>query len=289
MITKLETVTPEQARAWLEKNEGNRGIRESWVNALAGMIQRGQWAETHQGIAFATGGRLIDGQHRLHAIVRAGKPVRILVTRGLDEEVYVHIDGGKSRTLQDRLKLIGDSTAANTYAVSITRNYYVCTIGRGKAMGTLTVDALENLFLTMPDEITKVALMFSRHRIRSVTTAAVGAGCSQYLRFHPKAGEEFLEQLVTGTEIESGSGPHLLRDALLSGRITNHELESYWKTISATQMHHADRRSTRLFVATTDWAGNHYQKEIDRIQRRNELGAKSQKKRWAEKKKAAEA
>jgi len=61
---KVEMVTPQLAEKYLEKNIENRRVREWWVNSLAGAIRRDEWILTHQGIAFDTNNRLIDGQHK---------------------------------------------------------------------------------------------------------------------------------------------------------------------------------------------------------------------------------
>jgi hypothetical protein len=99
--TNLETVTPAMARAMLECNTKNRRMRPSWVKFLARCITEDRWHVTHQGIAFNGDGTLLDGQHRLAAIVQANKPVKVMVTRGLDCDAMYAIDGGKTRDICD--------------------------------------------------------------------------------------------------------------------------------------------------------------------------------------------
>jgi hypothetical protein len=67
-------VTPEMASKWLrENNENNRGIKTQVVKKYARDLLDGNWRVTHQCIAFDARGMLVDGQHRLSAIVLAGK------------------------------------------------------------------------------------------------------------------------------------------------------------------------------------------------------------------------
>ena len=73
MKTEVVLVTPLLAKKWLERNTDNRDIRPSVVTGLAESITRGEWVLSHQGIAFAKSGRLLDGQHRLLAIVEANR------------------------------------------------------------------------------------------------------------------------------------------------------------------------------------------------------------------------
>jgi hypothetical protein len=94
-------VTPEIAKQYLSLNEDNRRVRNTWVDYLAHSIKSGEWQSTHQGIGFSKSGRLLDGQHRLMAIVKANIPVYIMVTYGLDENVFSAIDNGIKRTDED--------------------------------------------------------------------------------------------------------------------------------------------------------------------------------------------
>lgn len=108
MITTLECITPEQAAEYLENKAPNRTIRRRDVNKLARDIMRGEWKLTHQGIAFDTEGRLIDGQHRLSACVLANMPIKVLVTRGVTADDGMMIDRGIKRTFLDGLNISGE-------------------------------------------------------------------------------------------------------------------------------------------------------------------------------------
>ena len=111
-------ITPELAADWLKANRKNRSLREWGVNSLILDIQNDSWMTTHQGIAFDADGNLIDGQHRLLAIVRAGKPVLAVVSTGWPAEVgrknganrrtMDAVDRGRARTLADQLHLQHD-------------------------------------------------------------------------------------------------------------------------------------------------------------------------------------
>lgn len=103
--TRVVLMTPEMAAALLERNTDNRHVRKPHVKYLAGIIERGEWILTNQGVGISKSGRLLDGQHRLMAIVMADKPVNIQVTEGLDDEAYMAIDTGITRSGTDVTKL----------------------------------------------------------------------------------------------------------------------------------------------------------------------------------------
>ena len=103
MKTELMMITPKVAREMLECNTANRPLRPGVVATLATAFKRGEWRITHQGIAFATDGRLLDGQHRLTFIsdLPDKSEVPMLVTTGLSDDAFQAIDQGKARTVRD--------------------------------------------------------------------------------------------------------------------------------------------------------------------------------------------
>lgn len=105
---EVKTITPAMASEMLNKNNGNRNISQAKVQYYARIMREGSWKLTHQGIAISTTGNIIDGQHRLVAIVQYGKPIDFIVTiveadDGLGELTAVGqpIDIGKIRSISD--------------------------------------------------------------------------------------------------------------------------------------------------------------------------------------------
>jgi len=73
-------------------------------------MSRGDWKVTHQGIAFSIGGVLVDGQHRLAAIVEADIPVEMTVFTDVNEGTFDVLDTGKRRNAADVLSLEGEKS-----------------------------------------------------------------------------------------------------------------------------------------------------------------------------------
>lgn len=125
MRARVEKVSPSLARKWLDKSATirQRGVRKNRVDKLAHAIESGQWQITHQGIALSPEGEVLDGQHRLLAIIQADETVQVLVTRDVPYDVFHSIDTGASRTPSDSLKIAG-FTDTNVVA-SMIRNVLV--------------------------------------------------------------------------------------------------------------------------------------------------------------------
>lgn len=100
MITaKMETITPEIAKKYLEKNTRNyRSLSKNTVDTYAEDMKIGKWEENGECIAFYENGDLFDGQHRLHAIVKSGVTLRMMVERGIPNSTTI-TDWGSARTI----------------------------------------------------------------------------------------------------------------------------------------------------------------------------------------------
>jgi hypothetical protein len=106
MKASFRTITPVQAKQMLKKNlRHNRDVRGDRVSHWADQMRKGEWINSHQGIAFDTNGNLCDGQHRLMAIVEANVSVKMMVTHGVPAEVFQICDCGLTRTISDRTNI----------------------------------------------------------------------------------------------------------------------------------------------------------------------------------------
>jgi hypothetical protein len=105
-------VTPKLAGQWLKANFVNRKVSDDVVMAYARDMRNGVWAPTHQGVAFNDRNELIDGQHRLYAIVACGLTIKMMVTVGLPSQINGKemttmdcVDRGRTRSVADQLKI----------------------------------------------------------------------------------------------------------------------------------------------------------------------------------------
>ena len=111
MRSRVQTVTPKKAAEYLERNTANRPLSQRTVREFAQAICRGEWRVTHQGIAFDTTGALVDGQHRLAAIIEADTPVEMTVFTDVPVGAFDVLDTGKRRNAADALAIEGEKSA----------------------------------------------------------------------------------------------------------------------------------------------------------------------------------
>ena len=110
-------VTPDLARTWLRTNTHNRKLRDRAVADYARDMTAGHWTLNGEAIKFATDGTILDGQHRLHAVIAADLAVQMLVVVGLDPAAQETMDTGRKRTTGDVMGLRGEANAHTLAAV----------------------------------------------------------------------------------------------------------------------------------------------------------------------------
>lgn len=116
MNITLEKVTPERARDLLALNRHNRPLRQRYVQALATDMTAGNWRLNGEAIKIAKDGLLLDGQHRLAAVIESGATVEMMVVVGLDISDQETMDTGRKRSLADVLALRGEENVASLAA-----------------------------------------------------------------------------------------------------------------------------------------------------------------------------
>ncbi|UBB15450.1 hypothetical protein [Comamonas odontotermitis] len=141
MKTEIINVTPAMAATWLSCNSSNRTLRRSTVEGLKAAFKRGEYVPTHQGIAFSTGGVLLDGQHRLTAIseLRDGS-FPMLVTRGLSDEAFKAMDIGVKRTAADALRSEDRRLVETARLIAA-----ICVHNKSSVTPTMLIPIIENI------------------------------------------------------------------------------------------------------------------------------------------------
>ncbi|WP_234440540.1 hypothetical protein [Streptomyces rimosus] len=219
---KIETVTPERAQKWLsENNRGNRQLSTGHVASLARALERNEWRVHHQGIAFTTEGRLLDGQHRLAAIVQARKSAEIMVARGVDPATFSVMDTGKRRTARDLLHLEGEKRAQQL-AAALRGLFLYRRAPKAGWLGpsaSLSHDQLRNLLNENPGIRSALEKGFSLNReVRlSITAAAVGWHVTSTDR--PDINQDdWYEGLATGANLKRNDPRLVLRNTMFALR-----------------------------------------------------------------------
>ncbi len=171
---KVMLVTPDVAQRWLnESNTHNRPLRNNLVDRYAAAMKRGEWKLTAEPIAFCgpysdecneqQGVTLINGQHRLWAVVESGITCEFTVWWGCEPDEFSVIDQNAPRTLGDVLSTtrrdLPNSTLIASVCSTTARFGLGLTSHSNGACGSLKLRPaqVESMLLCMEPELIAVA------------------------------------------------------------------------------------------------------------------------------------
>ena len=147
---KLINVTPEIARGWLTFNTNNaRKLSKSVVDVYASDMAEGRWNECSDIICFS-GGNLINGQHRLSAVVQSGVTVPFYVHMDWHGEVF---DAHRRRSISALLSIKGIPRAQ--YVASMLTLWDIskeCTVATSTAHVGQSQARLDYLYSQMQEQ-----------------------------------------------------------------------------------------------------------------------------------------
>lgn len=219
MKVSTKKITPSLAKTWLRKNTNNRHVDGKAVTRIADDIARGRWVDNGQSIVFDTDGVLRDGQHRLHAVIEAGIPVRSVVVTGVSKDSMSTIDCGKSRTFADVCMINGEANA-NTLA-AVAKIAWLYASGKVFARIRPTNSEMEVFLDENPDLRDSAAVGQSLSRVG--WGSILGAAHWVFNRQNPSKAEVFFEGLRTGSDLGSRSPVLHLRNRLLETKVDKHK------------------------------------------------------------------
>lgn len=135
-VVEYETcfIDPQQAEELLTLNTSNRPMNKAHVSFLAEQMRTNSWQFAGDPIRISESGVLLDGQHRLAAIVESGTTQLILILRNLPNETFHVMDTGRMRKSGDVVAIAGHKNAA--LLASVARS--IVNYQRGVIGNTLT-------------------------------------------------------------------------------------------------------------------------------------------------------
>lgn len=256
----LMTITPVVAAEWLKRNTSkNRKVHAGLVLKYAEDIRAGRWQINGSTIVMASTGAIIDGQHRLLAIVEAQRPVQAMVVSGVNDAAFETIDTGRARTPADVLSIMGYTNTADLAA-----------LGRLDALWEKHGTIAENGRLAMPttqEIVANVNERFDAYIVAISRTSALrklfGAG-SMWAWYFGRLGELdvsdrdfFFERLADGQGLVEGDPIYALRSALVNARLRSRSMPRSWvggMIVKAWNKYRTHERIKHLsFNATEDY------------------------------------
>lgn len=114
---ELQWIGPDKANEYLATNVCNRACSKAAVKRWAETMRAGAWKLSSDAIAFDWNGVLINGQHRLNALIQTGATMPFLVGYNFPPESKNSLDVGKKRSLHEILTINGYPITINEVAI----------------------------------------------------------------------------------------------------------------------------------------------------------------------------
>ena len=220
MKAELRTITPEIASEMLECNTRNRPLTEPHVASLVKEMKGGRWKINGDMIRISVDGMILDGQHRLTAVVRSGMTIQSWVIDGLPNDVFDTIDVGKRRSSGDTLVCRGEQNAHRLSAALIMIDKYMT--GRVEKTVKYSNTEVEGLLAKYPD--VRLSLMTSTNGKGLLLPSVLDACHYLFSKKDPALTEVFMEKIFKGVGLEEGDPFYVLRERLLVNSHSNAKL-----------------------------------------------------------------
>lgn len=231
-VTKL--VTPEIAKEILENNTGNRKVTQNHVDFLASQMKNGQFSMTGETIKISKTGNLIDGQHRLNAIIKSGVCLELAFCVGLEDEIFDKIDTGRTRTASDILSVKGFSQVNELASAVRTINRLEKKV-KNEFSGTSQMSSHDILeFVNNNQNILEIVkwVCTRNPRFRMMSSGAIAALYYLFEKRDAKRVDEFFDAYYTGIGILDNNPIYVLRNRLIMDSTNKTKLKSIDKAIA---------------------------------------------------------
>lgn len=217
-------ITPALAVAYLTHAAPNRPLRKTRLAAYIRDMESGNWQVTGIPILFNSAGELVDGRHRLTALVEAGSTINMLIIRGIANSAVDVIDTGIVRSFGDVLSIHGEASANLAKAIAaLTKRSFLWDQGiylqlGGSYGGLVTHKELGAYLEKHPELHDQAAHTNGKDRQPPGVPASVFGHCYRlFSEIDADQAEDFCIRWQTGADLTKGSPILHLRERISAG------------------------------------------------------------------------
>jgi hypothetical protein len=241
MQAKVEQIGVERAVQLLAMvdNGMQRNLSANTVDRYAADMAAGMWKENGDAVRISASGKLVDGRHRLSAIIKSGCQIRAVVITGLDDIAIRTIDRGKRRTMRDVFRCAGFGELANNGEVA--RLWVLLHNGNNP----VTDAEILQCAVTHSEALGFVGSAFRCHA-RGIERAPVRLAAAELYERSKEHAESFVARLSDGEQLANGNPILTLRNYLLL-RVNDSTEGIYEKAVAACLAHMQGRQLLKLY------------------------------------------
>lgn len=219
-----QLITPEVAKKIIESNTRNRRVDRNRVTLYSNEIKEGRWkSDTAETIKISKTGVVLDGQHRLHAVILANTPTYFVIASDLADDVFDVLDTGKSRTGADVFKIEGiknDTIASAIIAAhdGFANGFRAISNKQYRLTNSQLLDEYYSKPVFWQTVVTKTQRWYVSFS-KVLAPSIIGGLYAVFYKINQHDSDVFFEQLSTGLNIECDS-IGLLRNKLIQDKIS---------------------------------------------------------------------
>lgn len=263
----LELWTPDKAREILEytaaqgfvNRQETKGGTDRGIAAYARMMKNGEWDSTNgETIKIDRSGILVDGHHRLKALIQANVNLELLTARNVSEGAYYTIDRGVSRKLHDHVAqagIVDRSLASVVTSGAGVLYHYLKTGSRDPASARRTAFSYKDVGSVVDQHpyIIRAAEFYNKYKRKIVISQS--NFCLIYTltyEIDPDKAYIFIERIVDGVGLEIDDARYVLREKLNSlrgGKKRVNYFDELNYVIRAWNAYFKGRKLTRLVLS----------------------------------------
>ena len=231
-----------------------RTISKKYVKKYAEAIIKGQWDPTGQPITFDKYGKLINGQHRIKAIIEASKMLKLKkikninlivpfeIRLGAEPDVFSKIDCGSSRSPKDMIT-ITNAISSHTNHINANDRYYAQVAKNVKFYkannkisdgDSISNDDILDVINNNPNIYQSVNECTKYHFIKSIGKCIPAAALIHFTAWEQtgcrKQADDFIQKFGSGSNLTIDSPILAYRNQIMNsggGKVRPYQLVSY--------------------------------------------------------------
>jgi hypothetical protein len=293
---EIKAISPGTAEHLLTKvYDHQRKLNNALIERYSGEMKRVEWRDCESAIVIAvrsTGEYLLNGQHRLHAVVASGTTQKFIVRRIPYESdqtmdlAYANMDRGSNRSIAAQVHAMGlgegHGFTDRVAKQSITALRLILDNFR-------PVHAKSRMYLTAPGDMQKAVLGWSNaiyayhHSLLGAPAtvqdwfwrAEVAAVALVTFRYAPEKASEFWHKVALHEDILSGSPEHLLYTLLATTKAETgavrgslaRRVASAWNAVYLDKpINHLQSRGDSAYIQILGTPWNRRDNSVDTVQ-----------------------
>lgn len=209
---EVKEVSPEYAQELLNLSMGNRKLKQDYILSLAIAMESGKWVPEASEVVIDEDNNLIDGHHRLHAVIAYGAPVKLAIKRGVPVGARGVIDTGNSRNISDLFKMFRpDETHVTRRKAALSMCVSLLIPGRKVQLKTL--DAYDAWTRQFKDGINMV---IEHGGTEAMFKQSVGGAFAFAHKTNPDKVRDFMIRVRDGAGLRLGEPAHTIRSVIFN-------------------------------------------------------------------------